>query len=59
MIKGVNLHEFNTNTGQVVNEEIMMRNLQLMKELNINAVRTSHYPQPLYGTSYVTNMVST
>jgi beta-galactosidase len=46
MIKGVNLHEFNTNTGQVVNEEIMMRNLQLMKELNINAVRTSHYPQP-------------
>lgn len=46
MIKGVNLHEFNTNTGQVVNEEIMMRNIQLMKELNINAVRTSHYPQP-------------
>lgn len=44
--KGVNLHEFNTNTGQVVNKEIMMRNLQLMKELNINAVRTSHYPQP-------------
>ncbi len=46
MIKGINLHEFNTNTGQVVNEEIMMRNIQLMKELNINAVRTSHYPQP-------------
>ncbi|EGK02309.1 glycoside hydrolase family 2 TIM barrel-domain containing protein [Dysgonomonas gadei] len=44
--KGVNLHEFNTNTGQVVNREVMMRNLQLMKELNINAVRTSHYPQP-------------
>lgn len=47
--KGVNLHEFNTNTGNVVNKEIMMRNLQLMKELNINAVRTSHYPQdPLW-----------
>lgn len=47
--KGVNLHEFNTNTGQVVNREVMMRNLQLMKELNINAVRTSHYPQsPLW-----------
>lgn len=44
--KGVNLHEFNTRTGQVVNREVMMRNLQLMKELNINAVRTSHYPQP-------------
>ena len=48
-LKGVNLHEFNTNNGNVVNEEIMMRNIQLMKELNINAVRTSHYPQsPLW-----------
>lgn len=44
--KGVNLHEFNSQTGQVVSEEVMMRNIQLMKELNINAVRTSHYPQP-------------
>lgn len=48
-MKGVDLHEFNTKTGQVVNREVMMRNLQLMKELNINAVRTSHYPQaPLW-----------
>lgn len=47
--KGVNLHEFNTNTGQVVTRVEMIRNLQLMKELNINAVRTSHYPQqPLW-----------
>jgi beta-galactosidase len=44
--KGVNLHEYNYKTGQVVDREAMMRNLQLMKELNINAVRTSHYPQP-------------
>lgn len=44
--KGVNLHEFNTKTGQVVDRDIMIRDLQLMKELNINAVRTSHYPQP-------------
>lgn len=44
--KGVNLHEYNYKTGQVVNREVMMRNIQLMKELNINAVRTSHYPQP-------------
>lgn len=48
-IKGVNMHEFNTNTGQVMTREVMIRNLQLMKELNINAVRTSHYPQqPLW-----------
>jgi beta-galactosidase len=47
--KGVNLHEFNTNAGNVVTREVMMRNLQLMKELNINAIRTSHYPQaPLW-----------
>ena len=47
--KGVNLHEFNTNTGNVVTREVMMRNLELMKQLNINAVRTSHYPQaPLW-----------
>lgn len=44
--KGVNLHEFNPHTGEVVTLKEMKRNLQLMKELNINAVRTSHYPQP-------------
>ncbi|MDR1557631.1 MAG: DUF4981 domain-containing protein [Tannerellaceae bacterium] len=44
--KGVNLHEFNTATGNVVTREVMIRNLELMKQLNINAVRTSHYPQP-------------
>lgn len=47
--KGVNLHEFNTNNGNVVTRKEMERNIQLMKELNINAVRTSHYPQqPLW-----------
>jgi len=47
--KGVNLHEFNTQTGQIVDSVVMLRNIQLFKELNINAVRTSHYPQqPLW-----------
>lgn len=47
--KGVNLHEFNAKTGQVSDRETMMRDLELMKELNVNAVRTSHYPQaPLW-----------
>lgn len=45
-LKGVNLHEYNAYTGNVVDCETMMRNIRLMKELNINAVRTSHYPQP-------------
>ena len=49
LFKGVNLHEFNTATGQVVDSTVMLRNIQLFKELNINAVRTSHYPQqPLW-----------
>lgn len=49
LFKGVNLHEFNTQTGQVVDSVVMLRNIQLFKELNINAVRTSHYPQqPLW-----------
>lgn len=48
-VKGVNLHEFNYKTGNVVGREEMLRNIQLMKELNINSVRTSHYPQqPLW-----------
>lgn len=46
IFKGVNLHEFNTHAGNVVDKDIMMRNIRLMKELNINAVRTAHYPQP-------------
>ena len=48
-LKGVNLHEFNAYAGNVVDRDVMIRNIQLMKELNINAVRTSHYPQaPLW-----------
>ncbi|MCA5003757.1 glycoside hydrolase family 2 TIM barrel-domain containing protein [Sphingobacterium bovistauri] len=45
LVKGVNLHEFNKETGNVVDSVYMLRNIKLMKELNINAVRMSHYPQ--------------
>lgn len=45
-LKGVNLHEHHPETGHVVDEETMRRDLMLMKANNINAVRTSHYPQP-------------
>jgi beta-galactosidase len=44
MIKGVNRHEHEPETGRVVSEEYMMKDIQLMKQFNINAVRTSHYP---------------
>jgi beta-galactosidase/beta-glucuronidase len=43
LIKGVNRHEFDPDTGRVLSEESMIRDIRLMKQFNINAVRTSHY----------------
>ncbi|SDK25876.1 beta-galactosidase [Pedobacter sp. ok626] len=43
-IKGVNRHEFNMNTAKVITEADMLLDIRRMKEMNINAVRTSHYP---------------
>ncbi len=44
LIYGVNRHDFNQHTGRVVSVEDMRADLELMKRFNINAVRTSHYP---------------
>ena len=43
-IKGVNRHEHDPRTGHVISEEKMLEDIRLFKEFNINAVRTSHYP---------------
>ncbi|WP_025762786.1 glycoside hydrolase family 2 TIM barrel-domain containing protein [Dyadobacter tibetensis] len=43
-LKGVNRHEFDPATGRVMSREMMIRDIKLMKQHNINAVRTSHYP---------------
>lgn len=43
-IQGVNRHEHDPYTGHVVSEERMLLDLRLMKAANINAIRTSHYP---------------
>lgn len=43
-IKGVNRHEFDPYTGRYVTRESMIQDIALMKQHNINAVRTSHYP---------------
>lgn len=43
-VKGVNRHEHDPDTGHVVTREMMIRDIRLMKQLNINTVRTSHYP---------------
>ena len=47
-IKGVNRHEHDEFTGHVVSREMMLKDVQLMKQNNINTVRTSHYPNDPY-----------
>jgi beta-galactosidase len=44
-LKGVNTHETDPNTGHVVSEELIMKDILLWKQNNINAVRLSHYPR--------------
>lgn len=44
VFKGVNRHEFTADRGRAVTEEDMIQDIVTMKKYNINAVRTSHYP---------------
>jgi beta-galactosidase len=49
LFKGVDRHELNPYKGYVVSEEDMIKDIMIMKQLNVNAVRTSHYPNdPLW-----------
>lgn len=43
-IKGVNRHEIDPDLGQVVTREMMLKDITLMKQNNVNTVRTCHYP---------------
>lgn len=43
-IRGVNRHEFEPHTGWVMTEELMRKDIILMKKANINFVRNAHYP---------------
>ncbi len=43
-LKGVNRHDFHCETAATVDLEYLAKDIHLMKELNVNAVRTSHYP---------------
>ena len=47
-LKGVNRHEFDPIKGHVISREMMLLDVQLMKQNNINAVRTCHYPNDPY-----------
>lgn len=44
LLKGVNRHEMDPDHGYVVSRERMIQDIQVMKQFNINAVRTCHYP---------------
>jgi len=44
LFKGADRHELSPTGGYVVSEAEMIRDIRIMKELNINAVRTCHYP---------------
>ncbi len=49
LIRGVNRHDFDQQTGRFVSPEDMRADVVLMKQFNVNAVRTSHYPNdPLF-----------
>ena len=48
LIKGVNRHEHDSYTGHVISRESMERDIALMKQMNINTVRTCHYPDDPY-----------
>jgi len=45
-LKGTNMHEHDPVSGHTIDEALMLKDIRLMKMNNINAVRTSHYPQP-------------
>ncbi len=47
-LRGINYHAFTPDNGYYVPREVYERDLRTMKRFNVNAVRTSHYPQDEY-----------
>lgn len=43
-LRGINRHDSNPETGYTVTEKDMLRDLTLLKQANVNTIRTSHYP---------------
>lgn len=48
MLRGVNRHDFDADHGWAVPKERYIQDLDLMKQANVNAIRTSHYPDDPY-----------
>ena len=44
LYNGVNRHEFDSEMGRAINKEVMEKDIKIMKQFNVNALRTSHYP---------------
>lgn len=59
LFKGADRHEMDPDGGYVVSPERMLQDIQIMKQFNLNAVRTCTTRMTTYGTIYVTNMVFT
>ena len=45
---GINRHEWDPKTGRCLSQEQMEEDIHILKSLNINAIRTSHYPNNSY-----------
>src|SRR5699024_9747097 len=48
VFRGVNRHEFNRYHGRAISKEDMLEDIKILKQNNMNAVRTSHYPNQTY-----------
>lgn len=48
LIKGVNLHDHDDTKGHVISEELTIKDMEIMKQNNVNAIRCSHYPKNPY-----------
>ena len=48
LFNGVNRHEFDCEMGRAINKDIMEKDIKIMKQFNVNALRTSHYPNNPY-----------
>jgi beta-galactosidase len=45
LIKGANLHDHDEITGHVISKEVTLKDMEVMKRSNLNAIRCSHYPK--------------
>lgn len=58
LVRGVNRHDFDMDNGWAVPKEMYTKDLDLMKMGNVNAIRTSHYPDDPYFMTFVISTAS-